>query len=574
MTPQAYQNDGHLPAWKMLAIELRPHLGGLGLFAIASLIIAILALSMPVLIRIALNVAVPEENLSLLGWVVGGMVGARLLLVGLSYISKDLVIKLVEATIRSYRRTLLSKLLNFERAFHTNADPSDLQARIIQDTERVNGLLNAIVTQLLPAILICVTVGTFAIYLEWRLVLVVALLAPIIFLINRSTGKRVQRTFQDFQSSFDDFCKASFFFLRNIDLIRIQGADTFELDRQSDVLKDLSEKTHAKNMAQIVHGLCFSLIAVLVIALIVLGGGLSVINGGRTIGDLISFFAALQVLQGAVGTILGAIPFILTGNESLKRLYTLSQSGKAHAYNGTQSVTITSHFEFENVSFAYGSKRVLENVSLSLPVQGVSLIVGQNGSGKSTLLNLLLGLERPTDGIVYCNTTAYDDIDVASLRRQIGVVPQNPTLFPGTLRDNICYGTPNTSEDAIQQAVILAELNTIIDGLPAGINSDIGEQGVLLSGGQRQRVAIARALLQKPKYLVFDEPTNHLDTDAIDRIFSSILTMQDAPGMLLISHDQLVTHFADRIFRVKSGQVFDDTISVPPLQKLHDPAGS
>ncbi|MCB1441324.1 MAG: ABC transporter ATP-binding protein, partial [Nitratireductor sp.] len=183
-----------------------------------------------------------------------------------------------------------------------------------------------------------------------------------------------------------------------------------------------------------------------------------------------------QVLQGAAVGLLGAVPTLLNGNESLSRMYELVGRASERSYSGTEHVQLRNRIALRDVSFAYDSRPVLNAISLEIPTHGVTAIIGPNGAGKSTLLNIVLGMERPTSGRVDCDGHPYEAIDMTDLRRQIGIVPQNPVLFSGSIRSNIVYGTPGASENDIEHAVELAGITDFIASLPDGLDSAIGDQ--------------------------------------------------------------------------------------------------
>jgi len=194
---------------------------------------------------------------------------------------------------------------------------------------------------------------------------------------------------------------------------------------------------------------------------------------------------------------------------------------------------------------------LLENLSLDLAPGQVTAIFGPNGAGKSTLINLILGFYRPSAGRLRIDGADYDEVDVRSLRRAIGVAPQRPTFFTATIADNITYGWPQIEASALSRALHLAGADRFIESLPGGLATLIGEGGARLSGGEAQKLAIARALIAEPRLLILDEPTNHLDLAAIKEIMGRIARMPDRPAVLIISHDATVMSICDRVFALK-----------------------
>ncbi|HUQ80065.1 MAG TPA: ATP-binding cassette domain-containing protein, partial [Gemmatimonadaceae bacterium] len=219
--------------------------------------------------------------------------------------------------------------------------------------------------------------------------------------------------------------------------------------------------------------------------------------------------------------------------------------------------------EMRGVTFGYRDEPVLRNVHLSLPRGAQVAIVGQNGAGKSTIVNLLLGFYRPQQGQVLASGTSYEDIDIRELRRSIGIVPQRPQFFAGTVRENIAYGSPSATPEQIDAAARLALADEVIARLAQGYDTPIGEHGVRLSGGESQRLAIARALLGNPRMLILDEPTTHLDTETIAAVMRRLANVDSRPTLLLISHDQTVVNTVEDVYRLGGGTLARELHPMP-----------
>jgi ABC-type bacteriocin/lantibiotic exporter with double-glycine peptidase domain len=222
-------------------------------------------------------------------------------------------------------------------------------------------------------------------------------------------------------------------------------------------------------------------------------------------------------------------------------------------YQGTAKIDFQGEIKLEDVSFRYGKPAVLNGVNLVIQPRRTVALIGPNGCGKSTILHLILGFYRPNTGALYCDGRPYDEVDLSSVRKAIGFVAQNPTLFSGSIRENISYGMPEATLEQIRQAASLALADEFIIKLPDGYDTTIGDDGVRLSGGQRQRIAIARALLRQPKLLVLDEPTNHLDIKAVTRLMENLRPLESKLALLLVSHDREVVRHADDVFEIDNG---------------------
>ena len=187
-------------------------------------------------------------------------------------------------------------------------------------------------------------------------------------------------------------------------------------------------------------------------------------------------------------------------------------------------------------------------------------LVGPNGAGKTTVLSLILGLYRPREGRLVADGVPYDELDIIELRRQMGVILQDPIVFPTTIRRNIAYGRPDATAEEVQEAAWWATASDWIESLPEGYETQMGDEGGLMSGGERQRVALSRRFLSKPALLVLDEPTTHLDDASIRRLLENLRALPGGPSVLAISHDAVVADEADRVYTLRDGRI----VSAPP----------
>jgi ATP-binding cassette subfamily B protein len=208
---------------------------------------------------------------------------------------------------------------------------------------------------------------------------------------------------------------------------------------------------------------------------------------------------------------------------------------------------------FEGVSFAYAGRRVLADASLRAGPGETTAVFAANGEGKSTLLALALGLLEPDSGTIALGPNALHDLDLHALRRVTGALPQAPLFLPVSIRENIAYGRPDLDAASIARAAWRAGLEPVLERLPEGIDSPMGEGGHLLSGGERQRVAIARALVHAPTLVVLDEPSNHLDNAAVALLIERLFRAPDRPTILMATHDPRLLAVADSIYDLAAG---------------------
>jgi len=214
------------------------------------------------------------------------------------------------------------------------------------------------------------------------------------------------------------------------------------------------------------------------------------------------------------------------------------------------------NIEFNDVSFSYEEgKPVLKNITFSAPVGSVTALVGTSGSGKTTIAGLAASFLNPESGTITVDGIDMGKISLDSYRSQLGVVLQDDFLFEGTIRENILFPRPNSTEEELQKAVKAAFVNEFTDRFEKGLETVIGERGVKLSGGQRQRIAIARAILANPRILILDEATSNLDTESESYIQESLRTLMQGRTTFVIAHRLSTIRQANQILVIENGQI-------------------
>ena len=235
---------------------------------------------------------------------------------------------------------------------------------------------------------------------------------------------------------------------------------------------------------------------------------------------------------------------------------TISHADHQHEVDfGVADPQLEKSIAFENVSFAYGDKSVLKNVSFECPVGSITVLIGPSGAGKTTIMDLIIGFYLPISGRVLIDNIPMSEIKLSKWRQKIGYVPQELTLLRGTVFDNITLGDQSISADQVTEALRLAGAMGFVEALPDGIHTDIGTMGAKLSGGQRQRISLARALVLRPKLLLLDEVTSALDDATEAEICQNIMELAGKFTIIAITHRPAWTRIAKRLYRVLDGQV-------------------
>jgi len=282
-------------------------------------------------------------------------------------------------------------------------------------------------------------------------------------------------------------------------------------------------------------------------------------KGRIAVGLVVMFQGFFSMIINSVNTIITILPEVNRGLDSINSLGEILECPDIELNEGRKKLNaVQGHFRFDHLSFGYNEENhALIDFSMEVKPGESIAVIGESGSGKSTLMNLIIGYRRPTSGKIWLDDNNTQDIDLRTYRRFLAVVPQNIVLFSGSVRQNILYGIEhfNIPEEKLLEIVHIAKLDELIDQLPDGLDTLIGEHGDKLSGGQKQRIAIARALIRDPKVIIFDEATSALDVESEKYIQDSIVELIKDRTTFIVAHRLSTIRKAHRIIVLKKGRI-------------------
>ena len=358
--------------------------------------------------------------------------------------------------------------------------------------------------------------------------------------------------------------------ITNYEAIRSFCSQEFEYKRCDQYLRereDAMTKQHATvELVMLGQGVIIGLALILFTYL----SGTSILSGKLIVGDFVLINAYLLQFMGPLGNfghLFRDVNEGLTNLEDVLRIIDEKPEVKDQP-NATALKLNNGAIIFEKVSFSYDPRRpILKNITFEIPAKKTTAIVGTSGAGKSTIANLLFRYYDPSSGNILIDDQNIRSITQHSLQSNIGIVSQNTALFNDTLRYNIIYGNPLATDDELQQTILHAHLDTLIQSLPEGLDTVIGEHGLKLSGGEKQRVAIARVLLKKPAIFIFDEATSSLDTKTERIIQQNIEEISHNTTTLIIAHRLSTIVHADQILVLDQGQLVEQGTHEELLQQ-------
>ncbi len=531
-----------------------------------------LLIPLPLIIKYALDEAIPSRSTGRILTVGAVLIGMELANGGITLLRRWLVIRETKRATREIRHAMALKLHDVSIDYHRRHEVGLLHDRIVQQTQRVDSMTDLLISTFFPTVLLAVGISAILIAINWLLALVTFTIVPLLSMNHRWLRPRVQRAVKDYQREYADFSAGVLFSLRSIELTRTRGAEEQDIARQDTHLAALEGKDARMTWLRGLYGTTQQTLLALSATLILVVGGITYAGGHITLGDLFAYYAGLALLRGPLVTSFAAVPAIMEGRQSLTHLFDLYNENDRNPYRGTRKLDLVGHIEGRRVTFGYGDEPLLSGVDVALDPGVVTMVAGPNGSGKTSLVSLILGFYRPWEGELTADGVPYDEIDMPTLRRQIGVVSQEGVIVTGTVADNICYGFPDASPAEVRRAAHLATVDDFIDTLDHGFDEPLTFDGKTLSGGQRQRIAIARALLRNPRLLILDEPTNHLDAGTLRRVLGNLTRLENSPAVLIISHHPRVVDHVDRLYSIEEGRVV--TESGPRPAATTDPHGA
>lgn len=477
-----------------------------------------------------------------------------------SYFQEFLTSRIGYRLVYRLRSELFDHLQRLSLSFHSRAHTGELMSNITTDTGTVRDVYSEYL--LVLATNLITTCGMFAILvaLEWRLGLVILASFPVLFLALLYVLRRVRKSARRERAKEGELASRVSEKLAAVPLVQAFGRERYERERFDEESGHSMEQNIRGARIEAAGGRLVEVATAASSCVVVLVGGLQVLGGHMTPGDLLVFVAYVRSLYRPVRSIARLSTRMARAAASVERIKEVLEIEPEiqDAPDAVPARGLRGEIRFENVTFGYQpGKPVLADVSFTLPAGRHIALVGASGAGKSTLANLVIRLCDPWEGRVLI-----DGVDVRryrreSLRHEVGVVLQDSILFGTTIRENITYGKPDATDEEVIRAAREVHAHEFISALPNGYGELLGEGGATLSGGQRQRLCLARALIKRPSILIMDEPTSAVDADSAALIRDAMQHVQQGKTMLLIAHQLYSVQDADHIVVLKDGRIVE-----------------
>ena len=459
-------------------------------------------------------------------------------------------------TIRRFREKMVANLLNLDMDFFNEFRTGELISRTTNDIDRIRSIVSSIIPELTRESVTIIGLLCVVIYQSPKLAFFALVVMPVaIYPISR-LAKRMKKISKQSQEKTSDITSALSEIFTNIEIIKANNAQKYEHSRFVDENnKFFRLNLKSVKIEQLVSPLMETIGSIGVAAVIIIGGK-DVIDGHINMGAFFSFLTALFMLYTPLKRIVNIYNKMQDAIAASERTFFLMDKVSQIKDGQKELNEEINLIKFNDVRLSYGDKEVLKGINLEANKSEFIALVGSSGGGKSSLMNLLMRFYDVNGGEILINGTNLKDIKIHSLRQNIGLVTQRVYIFNDTIAKNVAYGR-EFNEDAVINALKLANAYEFVSKLDNGINTILNEFGTNLSGGQRQRIAIARALYQNPQILIFDEATSALDNESEKEITKAINNLRSKKIIFVIAHRLSTVENADKIAVLSDGKIID-----------------
>jgi ATP-binding cassette, subfamily B, bacterial MsbA len=531
--------------------------------AIVAIVIgSLLGLAGPYALQFLIDAVFKRNNAVLLNQITLILLGIFLMQSVFYFIRAYLLAFIGERVMADLRIKLFEHLQYLSLSFYNERRTGELVSRLTNDVSTVRALVTSDISTALSQVLTFIGALVLIVVTDWRLTLFMFALIPVVALIAMVFGRRLRSISSKVQ---DQLAEATTVLEEAIGGIRVVQSFTrekYEINR----FRQNIEKTFALAMRRTrisaVFGPVISFLGFAAVVSIFWFGGHEVLSGRLTAGQLFMFLVLTLTIAGSIGQFSGLWTGLQETMGATQRLFEIldMHSDIRDLPDAVPLSTVDGQITFEHVSFAYlddPENKILDDINLNVRPGEILALVGPSGAGKTTLVNLIPRFFDPSAGKICIDGNDLRSLQVESLRKQIGIVPQETLLFGNTIKENILYGRLDAHESEVIEAARSANAHEFIMQLPKGYDTLVGERGVKLSGGQRQRIAIARAILKDPCILLLDEATSSLDSESEGLVQEALERLMAGRTSIVIAHRLSTIQNADRIAVLDSGRIIE-----------------
>lgn len=454
---------------------------------------------------------------------------------------------------------IYNKIQTLDMEYFSSKKIGDMMTRVMTDPSNINSIILEIFDMISEIIKVVFFLG-IAFYIDFDLTLGVMVVTPILVITVRRYAKRLKRSGRQRQEALDGLNSKLQETLSGIRIIRAFATEEYEINnfkKKNNSLKKIAVRSARYNAKanSIMEALNY-----IIIALLLMFSGYRVLRAKNfTPGDFVTIIGAISSMYTPAKRAMTRFNAISVNLSSITRVSEILEEipNIVNRPDCIKFENFLNNINFENVDFKYkdNPEKILKNINLTVKKGETVAFVGNSGGGKSTLVNLIPRFFDVSNGSIKIDGTDIRNYDIKSLRKAIGIVPQETFLFAGTILSNIRYGRQNATREEIVEAAMQANAHEFIENLPDGYDTEIGERGVKLSGGQKQRIAIARAILENPQILILDEATSALDNESEKLVQDALEKLMKGKTTFVIAHRLTTIENSNKIVVIQKGEI-------------------
>lgn len=458
----------------------------------------------------------------------------------------------VEAGLRG---AMVRKLQQLSITFHKEIAAGKIQSKVMRDVEAVEGFASQLFNTALSIGVNFIISLTIVLFTNFYVFLMFLVCIPLAVFLRNMFANKLREHSKDFRKSVESTSAAVMDMIELVPVSRAHALEDYEVKKITNNVVEVAKSGYKFDYIQNLFGAAQWAVLVFFRVLCLIVTGVMAYNGIISVGAVTLFQNYFGNIVSHVSSIMNLLPTFAKGTESINSIGEILCHGDVEDNTNKKKIkSLLGEYVFENVVFDYDeSTSVLKGLDLTVKAGETVAFVGESGAGKTTIMNLIIGFNKVTGGKIYVDGQDIDTLDLHEYRKHISVVPQSTVLFSGSVRDNITYGSRNVSEKQLKEVIKMARLESVIEGLPNGLDTSIGEHGSKLSGGQRQRISIARAIIRNPSVIIFDEATSALDSETEREIQKAIESLSKGRTTFVVAHRLSTIKNADKIAVMRDG---------------------
>ncbi len=544
--------------YRRLLQYIRPYLHRLALALVCTVLAAGANLYLPWIIKDMIDDVLAEKNMEMLNMISVGIV-VVFLFRGVFYYGQSYLVSYIgQRVVVDVREIMFQKFQRMPMSYFDQHQTGETMSYVTNDVAAIQTALVEKLIEVFTETSILIGSIVMMFYLDWKLTLLTMVVVPLVGSAMRIFGKKIKANGTVMQERLAEITSLLQESISSIRVIKSFVREDFEIDRfkKQNMLNFQAAMKNVKLNSLLTPTVEF--LAALAVTFIVWFGGYEVVNGVLTAGALVAFLTYAVNLANPVkriARVYGALQQAMAAVDRIFHVLDMEEAIKDRD-DAKDLPPVHGNVSLHDVSFSYDNEHyALQHVSLEVKPGQMIAFVGPSGAGKSTIANLIPRFYDVSEGSISIDGHDIRDVTLSSLREQIGIVPQETTLFSATVMENIRYGRLDATDEEVIEAAKAANADEFIQQLPNGYDTQIGERGITLSGGQRQRMSIARAILKNPQILILDEATSALDTESEKIVQSALDKLMVGRTSFVIAHRLSTIFDADQIYVIEHGRI-------------------